>query len=72
MQKRFGLSAQLLGGRRPEPIVVNAEGENLLEHLLYSVLLGDFVSIYAAIAAGTNPEPVDLVEKFKVMMVASD
>ncbi|MCL4357596.1 bifunctional phosphoglucose/phosphomannose isomerase [Patescibacteria group bacterium] len=72
VQKRFSLTAQLLSGRRPEPIVVNAEGENLLEHLLYSVLLGDFVSIYAAIAAGTNPEPVDLVEKFKVMMVGND
>ncbi len=65
---RFTLSQKLLSGRRPEPIVVNAVGHNVLEQLLYCVLLGDFTSLYAAIAAGTNPEPVELVEKLKVML----
>ncbi len=68
IQKRFELSNQLLSGRRPEPIVVNAEGANILEHLLYTVLLGDFVTLYTAIASEIDPEPVDLVEKFKVML----
>ncbi len=68
IQKRFELSNQLLSGRRPEPIVVNLEGSNVLEHLLYAVLLGDFVTLYTAIASEIDPEPVDLVEKFKVML----
>ncbi len=68
VQKRFELSERLLSGRRPAPIVIEAEGENSLEQLLYCSMLGDFVSLYAAIAAGNDPEPVELVEKFKHMM----
>ncbi|MGH7234621.1 MAG: bifunctional phosphoglucose/phosphomannose isomerase [Candidatus Saccharimonadales bacterium] len=72
IQARFKLSQQLLSGRRPDPIVVNSIGSNVLEQLLYCVLLGDFVSIYAAIAAGTNPEPVELVEKFKQLLAQNE
>ncbi len=68
IQKRFVLSDRLLSGRRPAPIVVNARGSNKLEQLLYCVMLGDFVSLYTAIAGEIDPEPVDLVEKFKVML----
>ena len=68
IQERFALSEQLLSGRRPDPYVIEAKGSNVVEQLLYCVLLGDFVSIYAAIAAGNNPEPVELVEKFKQLL----
>ncbi len=68
VSQRFSLSERLLSGQRPAPIVVNAEGKDILEQLLYCVQLGDFVTLYAAIAAGTDPEPVDLVEKLKVML----
>lgn len=71
IQTRFQLSQQLLSGRRPDPVVINASGSNVLEQLLYCVLLGDFTSIYAAIAAGTNPEPVELVEKFKQLLAGN-
>ncbi len=63
--KRFELSAKLLSGKRPEPVVVNAKGNSLIEHILYAVMLGDFASIYSAILSGVNPSPVDLVVKFK-------
>ncbi len=66
--KRFELSDRLLSGRRPAPIVVHVEGENVVEQMLYGVLLGDFVSLYSAIAAEIDPEPVELIEKFKVML----
>lgn len=65
VQKRFVVSARLLSGMRPEPIVVEAKGEDVLEQLFYSVAFGDFVSIYLALLNGLNPAPVDLVEKFK-------
>lgn len=68
IQKRFVLSDRLLSGLRPEPIVVNVEGNNIVEQLLYAVLLGDFTTLYTAIASGINPAPVDLVEKFKLML----
>jgi glucose/mannose-6-phosphate isomerase len=65
IQKRFEVSARMLSGMRPDPIVVNAEGETLLEHLLWTIAFGDFVSIYLALLSNVNPAPVDLVEKFK-------
>jgi len=55
----------LLSGRRPAPYVVNVEGEDLLEQLLWAVIYGDFVSIYLGLLNGVNPTPVELVEKFK-------
>jgi len=68
IQKRFVLSERLLSGKRPAPIVVKAEGSNIVEQMLSTIILGDFVSIYTSIASNINPLPVDLVEKFKVML----
>lgn len=63
--KRFEISDKLLSGRRPSAIVVNAQGQTKLQQLLWTVALGDFVSIYTAILNGLNPTPVDLIEKLK-------
>jgi len=68
VQKRFEVTARLLSGMRPEPHVVQAEGETLLEQLLWMAVYGDFVTLYLAILHGLDPAPVDLVEKFKTEM----
>mgnify|MGYP000990825497 CR=1 FL=1 len=65
VQKRFEVTEKMLSGMRPAPIVVNAEGNNLLEHLLWTIAFGDFVTIYTALLNGLNPAPVELIEKFK-------
>lgn len=65
VQKRFAVTERLLSGRRPAPLVVQAEGADILTQLLWLVTLGDFVSIYLALLNGLNPTPVDLIEKFK-------
>ncbi len=65
VQQRFDLSAKLLSGRRPSPHIVEAVGDTLLEQLLYTMALGDFVSLYMALLNGINPTPVELIEKFK-------
>ncbi|HEY1064024.1 MAG TPA: bifunctional phosphoglucose/phosphomannose isomerase [Candidatus Saccharimonadales bacterium] len=65
VQQRFSVSERLLSGRRPTPIVVDVKGESLLEQLLWAVALGDFVTIYTALANGVNPGTSDFVEKFK-------
>lgn len=64
-QKRFDISNRLLSGKWPEPHVVNAEGQGLLGQLLWTIAMGDFVSIYVALLNGLNPTPVDLIEKLK-------
>ena len=63
--KRFEVSDKILSGMRPKAITINAKGDNVLEHLLYLVLLGDFTSTYLGILNGVDPTPVVLVEKFK-------
>jgi glucose/mannose-6-phosphate isomerase len=64
-QKRFEVSERLLSGKRPAPIIVDVQGETLLEQLLWTITFGDFVTIYTALLNGINPAPVDLIEKFK-------
>jgi glucose/mannose-6-phosphate isomerase len=65
VKKRFEISAKLLSGKRPVPLVVEAEGDTKLKQLLWTILLGDFVSLYLALLNGLNPTPVDLIEKLK-------
>jgi glucose/mannose-6-phosphate isomerase len=59
------VTERLLSGLRPAPHIVQAEGNDLLEQLLWTIAYGDFVSLYLALLNGLNPAPVDLVEKFK-------
>ena len=63
--KRFEVGERLLSGLRPAPNVVEVQGKNLLEQLLWAIAFGDFVTIYLALLNNVNPTPVDLVEKFK-------
>lgn len=63
--KRFEVTNRLLSGKMPKAIEVQTEGSTKLEHLLWAIMLGDFVTIYTALLNGVNPVPVDLVEKFK-------
>lgn len=67
--KRMELTARLLSGKRAAPHVVEAVGDSLIEHLLYMVAFGDFVSLYVALLNGINPTPVELIEKFKAELV---
>ncbi len=68
VQKRFEVSERLLSGKRPAPIIIEAEGQTLLEQLLWTIALGDFVSLYLALLNGLNPAPVELIEKFKTAL----
>lgn len=64
-QKRFAVTQRLLSGKRPDPFVVEAQGDDVFEHLVWAVAFGDFVTLYVALLNGLNPAPVDLVERFK-------
>lgn len=65
VQKRFEVTERLLSGLRPAPHIVNIQGENLLQQIVWAVAFGDFVTIYTALLNNVDPAPVDLVEKFK-------
>jgi len=65
IQKRFEVTERLLSGMRPAPIVVQAKGQTVLEQLIWAAVLGDFVSLYLALLNGSNPTPLELVDKLK-------
>lgn len=64
-KKRFDVTEQLLSGKWPHPMTINAEGETILEQMLWVISLGDMVSVYLALLNGLNPSPVDMIEKLK-------
>jgi glucose/mannose-6-phosphate isomerase len=65
IQKRFEVSERLLSGLLPAPHIVEVQGKDLLEQLVWAVAYGDFVTLYTAMLNNVDPAPVDLVEKFK-------
>lgn len=64
-KKRFEITEKLLSGSRPHPETIIPEGDTVLHQLLWTMALGDYVSIYLALLNNVDPTPVELVEKFK-------
>lgn len=65
ISKRFSVTNRLLSGKMPKPIEVVAAGDTKIQQMLWTLLLGDFVSAYLAFLNGIDPTPVDLIEKLK-------
>ena len=63
--KRFNIVDKLLSGKRPAAHVVDAQGDTVLKQLVWTIVFGDFVSLYVALLNGVDPTPVVLVEKLK-------
>ena len=61
VQRRFDLTAELLGGAHR----VLARGETRVERVLSLVHLGDLVSLYVAALAGDDPAAVPLLVRLK-------
>jgi glucose/mannose-6-phosphate isomerase len=67
--KRFEVSDRMLSGQRPAAQVVQLQGENSMEQMIYGMVFGDFVSLYLALLNGINPTPVDIITKLKQALV---
>lgn len=64
-RERAELTAKLIGPSAAAVIAVETEGETRVQRLLWSVLLGDLVSLHLAAHNGVDPEPVAVIEKLK-------
>jgi hypothetical protein len=62
LRRRLELTAPIAGARSH---IVASRGQTALERVLSLVFLGDLVSVYAAVLAGVDPTPVDVLERFK-------
>jgi glucose/mannose-6-phosphate isomerase len=65
IERRYEVMDKMLSGKRPFPNPVHAKGESKLEQLLWTIMFGDFTSIYLALVNNIDPSPVELQENFK-------
>lgn len=65
MQKRFEVTLALLRERGVSASVVPIEGATLIEKFFATLLVGDWASFTLALALGTDPSPVPMVEDLK-------
>ncbi len=63
---RMDLTAQLYRDRDIEVEMINIQGENFLEKILNTSVLGDWISYYLSLENNQDPTPVDMVEEFKI------
>jgi len=66
--KRIHTTQEVLKDHGYTPRVITSAGSNHIQQLLYTIILGDYISAYLAILNGVDPTPVDLVEKFKKLL----
>ncbi len=64
-RQRIELSAELMAPNAHEVIRIETEGETRTERLLWTVLLGDLLSLELAARAGVDPTPVEVIESLK-------
>ena len=65
---RTELTAELAAGGRRAVERVTARGETPVERLVSLVLLGDLVSLYAAVLRGADPAPVAAIDTLKARL----
>lgn len=64
-RQRFELTAELIGAGAHDVIRLETEGETRTERLLWSVMLGDLLSLELAAREGVDPTPVEVIETLK-------
>lgn len=65
---RFEITKEIIFKKQPEIITLTAEGDTLLEELLYTIILGDWISFYLAIINGVNPTEIAEIDLLKQKM----
>jgi glucose/mannose-6-phosphate isomerase len=66
VRRRIELTAEIASAGAQAVERIGARGDSALERVMSLVFLGDLVSVYLAALNGTDPTPVDLLERFKL------
>jgi glucose/mannose-6-phosphate isomerase len=64
-RQRFELTAEVAEGEAAAVVRVETAGETRVERLLWTVLLGDLVSLELAARRGVDPESIEAIERLK-------
>ena len=65
LERRLQLTAKIASEAGARVHRAGARGRTTVERVLSLVMLGDLVSLYAAVLRGVDPTPVDAIERFK-------
>lgn len=68
VKRRFELTAEAIDAAGALAIRVEAAGETSTERLLWTVMLGDLVSLAIAEARGVDPLPIDAIDGLKAAL----
>jgi glucose/mannose-6-phosphate isomerase len=66
LRLRIQLTAKIARDGAKAVEIVDALGDTAFERVMSLVFLGDLVSVYLAALAGTDPTPIEVLERFKV------
>lgn len=64
-RQRFELTANLIEHSAAGLVHIEAEGDTRTARMLWSVMLGDLVSLLIAVKRGIDPSPVPVIERLK-------
>jgi glucose/mannose-6-phosphate isomerase len=67
-RRRFELTAAAIEAAGAAVVRVQAAGETAAERLLWTVMLGDLVSLAAAAARGVDPLPIEAIDSLKAAL----
>jgi glucose/mannose-6-phosphate isomerase len=68
LQRRIGITAELLAEEGAPVHTVEAQGESAAERVLSLVMLGDLTSVHLAYARGVDPTPVEAIDRLKARL----
>jgi glucose/mannose-6-phosphate isomerase len=71
VRERISLSSELIADHAATVERIQSVGETAIERLISLVLLGDLVTIYAAVLAGQDPAQIDVLHALKQRLAAS-
>ena len=69
---RAELTGELIRDQSAGVHRIQSRGETAVERVLSLVLLGDLVSLYLAVLRGTDPAPVDVIDRLKERLAEGD
>ncbi len=64
-RQRAELTARLVEPQAATVLTIETEGETRVARLLWTVMLGDLVSLHLAAIAGVDPGPIDVITELK-------
>jgi glucose/mannose-6-phosphate isomerase len=67
-RRRFELTGEVIASAGAPVVRLESEGETRVARLLWTIMLGDLVSLKLAEARGVDPLPVDAIERFKAAL----